>query len=391
MAGPLHGVKVLDFTQVYAGSFCTLLLADLGAEVIKIERTEGGDTVRNDAPHTEGGESGTFIILNRGKKGITLNLKSEKGREIVKKMIKDVDIVVENFAYGTMDKLGIGYKELSKLNPKLIFASISGYGRTGPRRDDPAYDPVIQATGGMISINGFPDRPVKCAVAIADFGSGVFTALAIAAAYVHRLKTDEGQEIDISLQDCLWLLASIEFSPTYFIGGKIPERMGNGHPMMTPGSLYPAKDGYVMISTGNLGQVQRLFNLVGGEELVNSPLCSQQSERIKYKKQIDELMADWTKNFTRNEIAKMLKEIDIACGIVSEFNEVCEDPHLKSREMITEVEQTISGKVRVPGSLFKLSKTPGNINSLPAPFHGEHNRDVYSSMQIGRASCRERV
>ena len=135
-----------------------------------------------------------------------------------------------------------------------------------------------------------------------------------------------------------------------------------------------------MISTGNLGQVQRLFNLIGGEELLNSPMCSQQSERIKYKKQIDELMEEWTKKYTRREIFDMLKEIEIACGIVAEFNEVCEDPHLKSRGMITEVEQTISGKVRVPGSLFKLSKTPGNINSFPAPFHGEHNRDVYSNM-----------
>ncbi|MBN2063001.1 MAG: CoA transferase [Deltaproteobacteria bacterium] len=379
MAGPLDGVKVLDFTQVYSGSFCTLLLRDLGAEVIKIERTQGGDTVRNDAPHTEGWESGTFIILNRGKKGITLNLQSEKGREIVKRMVKDVDIVVENFSYGTMDKLGLGYDELSKLNPQLVYASITGYGHTGPRRDEPGYDPVIQATAGMISINGFPDRPVKCSVAIADFSSGIFTALAIVAAYVHSTKTGEGQQIDISLQDCLWLLNSIEFSPPYFLKGITPPRVGNGHPMMTPGNLYPASDGYVTIATGNLGQVQRLFRMIGGDELVNSPMCSQQSERIKYKEQIDALVGEWTGKMTRQEIASKLKSIDIACGVVAQFNEVCEDPHLKSRGMITEVEQTISGKVRVPGSLFKLSKTPGNIN-FPAPFHGEHNHDVYTGM-----------
>ena len=149
--------------------------------------------------------------------------------------------------------------------------------------------------------------------------------------------------------------------------------------MMTPGSLYPAKDGSVIIATGNLGQVQRLFRLIGGEDLVKSPMCVQQAERIKYREQIDELVGEWTKQFTRKEIANKLKEIDIACGMVSEFNEVCEDDHLKSREMITEVEQTISGKVRVPGSLFKLSKTPGNMNH-PAPFLGEHNLEIYSDM-----------
>lgn len=379
MAGPLDGVKVLDFTHVYSGPFCTLLLKDLGAEVIKVEKMEGGDTVRNDAPHTEGLESGTFIILNRGKKGITLNLAEQKGRDIAKSLVKEVDVVVENFSYGTMEKLGLGYKELSELNPQLIYTSLSGYGRTGPRRDDPGYDPVVQATGGMTSITGFKDQPVKCAAAIGDFSAGMFAAMGIIAAYVHRLKTGEGQQIDLSLQDSVWLLASIEFSPTYYLKGKVPERTGNGHPMMTPGNLYPAKDGSVIIATGNLGQVQRLFRLIGGDDLVNSPMCVQQSERIKYREQIDELVGEWTKQFTRKEIANKLKEIDIACGIVPEFNEVCEDDHLKSREMITEVEQTISGKVRVPGSLFKLSKTPGNMNH-PAPFLGEHNLEIYSGM-----------
>lgn len=379
MAGPLIGLKVLDFTHVYSGPFCTLLLKDLGAEVIKVEKIEGGDTVRNDAPHTEGLESGTFIILNRGKKGITLNLTKQKGRDIAKALVKEVDVVVENFSYGTMKKLELDYEELSKLNPKLIYASLSGYGRTGPKREDPGYDPVVQATGGMTSITGFKDQPVKCAAAIGDFSAGMFAAMAIMAAYIHRLKTGEGQEIDISLQDSVWLLASIEFSPTYYLKGKVPERIGNGHPMMTPGSLYPAKDGSVIIATGNLGQVQRLFRLIGGEDLVNSPMCVQQSERIKYREQIDELVGEWTKKQTRVEIASKLREIDIACGIVPEFNEVCEDAHLKSREMITEIEQTISGKVRVPGSLFKLSKTPGDI-ALPAPYHGQHTMEVLTQM-----------
>lgn len=380
MAGALDGIKVLDFTHVYSGPFCTLLLKDLGAEIIKVERTVGGDPVRNDAPRTEGLEGGTFIILNRGKKSITLNLGEEKGRDICRALAKEVDVVVENFTPGTMDKLGLGSQELCKLNPKLIYASVSAFGHTGPRKDDIGYDPIVQAMGGLASVTGFPDSPpTKCGVAIADFSSGLFAALAIVAALVHRSKTGEGQTIDMSLQDCIWLLSAIEFSPYYFLEGRVPQRTGNGHPTMTPGNLYPAKDGSVIIATGVLAQVQRLFRLIGGEDLVNSPLCSQQSERIKYKGQIDALVAEWTKARSMEEIVNQLKNIDVPCSMVPSFDQVCNDPHLLSREMIVEVEQLVSGKVKTPGSLFKLSKTPGDVK-LPAPFHGEHNLEVYSGM-----------
>lgn len=380
MAGALDGIKVLDFTHVYSGPFCTLLLKDLGAEIIKVERTVGGDPIRNDAPRTEGLEGGTFIILNRGKKSITLNLGEEKGRDICRALAKKVDVVVENFTPGTMDKLGLGSQELCKLNPKLIYASVSAFGHTGPRKDDIGYDPIVQAMGGLASVTGFPDSPpTKCGVAIADFSSGLFAALAIVAALVHRLKTGEGQTIDMSLQDCIWLLSAIEYAPYYFLEGRVPQKTGNGHPTMTPGNLYPAKDGSVIIATGVLAQVQRLFRLIGGEDLVNSPLCSQQSERIKYKGQIDALVAEWTKARSMEEIVNQLKNIDVPCSMVPSFDQVCNDPHLLSREMIVEVEQVVSGKVKTPGSLFKLSKTPGDVK-FPAPFHGEHNLEVYSGM-----------
>lgn len=380
MAGALDGTKVLDFTHVYSGPFCTLLLRDLGAEIIKVERKVGGDPIRNDAPRTEGLEGGTFIILNRGKKSITLNLGEEKGRDICRDLAKKVDVVVENFTHGTMDKLGLGSQELCKLNPRLIYASVSAFGHTGPRRDDIGYDPIAQAMGGLTSVTGFPDSPpTKCGVAIADFSTGLFAALAIVSALVHRWKTGEGQAIDMSLQDCIWLLTSIEFAPYFFLEGRVPERTGNGHPTMTPGNLYPAKDGSVIIATGALAQVQRLFRLIGGEDLLNSPLCSQQSERIKYKGQIDNLVAEWTKVRSMEEIVNQLKNIDVPCSMVPSFDQVCNDPHLLSREMIVEVEQLISGKVKTPGSLFKLSKTPGDVK-FPAPFLGEHNFEVYSGM-----------
>lgn len=380
MAGALDGIKVLDLSRAYAGPFCTLILRDLGAEVIKLEMTGSGDTVRTNYPLTKGSESGTFIILNRGKKSITLNLKTDKGRKICRELVQKVDVLVENFSPGTMEKLGLGSKELCKLNPKLIFASISAYGQTGPRRNTVGYDPIIQAMGGMTGVTGFQNGPpIKCGVSVADFSGGLYTTIAILGALHHRQNTGEGQTIDISLQDCVWLLTSIEYAPPYFLNGCILPKLGNSHPAMTPGNLYMAKDGPVLISTGEVAQVHRLYKIMGREDLVNTPLGADHEERIKYKEQIDTIVGEWTKTRTVNEIVNQLQVIEIVCSPVPSFDQVCNDPHLISREMIIEVEQPVSGKVKTPGSLFKLSKTPGNIN-FPAPTLGEHNLEIYSTL-----------
>ena len=379
MASVLEGIKVLDFTQVYSGPFCTLLLKDLGAEVIKVERPESGDLTRNDVPHTEGNEGGAYIILNRGKKSLTVDLKSEKGRNICEKLVKKVDVLVENFSPGTMDKLGLGSQEMCKLNPKLIYASISAYGQTGPRRDYPGFDPVAQAMGGMISVTGFPDSPTRCGVSIADFSSGFFTAMSIVSALFHRLKTGEGQTIDISMQDCIWQLTSIEFAPYYFLNHQIPPRLGNGHAAMIPCNLYPTKDGRIFINAGVLGQVHRLYTVMGRQDLIDTPLGANQNERFKHRGEIDEVITAWTKNKNTQEISDLLKNADVPCSKLPTFDEVCNDPQLLSRNMIIEVEQAISGKVKTPGSLFKLSKTPGKID-FPAPFLGENNQEILAGM-----------
>ena len=379
MAGILDGIKVLDFTQVYSGPYCTLLLKDLGAEIIKIERPGSGDLTRNDVPHTEGMEGGAYIILNRGKKSLTVDLKSSQGREICSTLAGKVDVLVENFSPGTMDKLGLGSKEMCASNRGLIYASISAYGQTGPRRDYPGFDPVAQAMGGMTAVTGFPDRPTRTGVSIGDFSSGFFTALSIVSALFHKLKTGEGQIIDISMQDCIWQLASIEFSPYYFLAGQEPPRLGNGHAAMIPCNLYTTKDGHVIISAGVLSQVHRLYTVMGRQDLISTPLGANQNERYKYRDQIDALITEWTKTLKTEEIIKLLKKADVPCTRLPAFSEVCNDPQLLSRNMIIEVEQAISGKVKTPGSLFKLSKTPGNIQ-FPAPFLGQHNQEVLSEM-----------
>jgi CoA:oxalate CoA-transferase len=380
MASVLEGIKVLDFTQVYSGPFCTLLLKDLGAEIIKVERPESGDLTRNDVPHTEGLEGGAYIILNRGKKSLTVNLKSEKGRNICLELVKQVDVLVENFSPGTMGKLGLDSQDLCKLNPKLVYASISAYGQTGPRRDYPGFDPIAQSMGGMTCVTGFPDSPVRCGVSIADFSSGLFAAFAIVAALYHRLKTGEGQIIDISMQDSIWQLTSIEFSPYYFLAHELPPRLGNGHSAMIPCNLYSTKDGgRVFINAGVLSQVHRLYTAMGREDLINTPLGANQNERCKHREEIDDAIMAWTKTKTTDEITDLLKKSDVPCTRLPTFDEVCNDPQLLSRDMIIEVEQPVSGKVKTPGSLFKLSKTPGKID-YPAPFLGEHNQEILAEM-----------
>jgi CoA:oxalate CoA-transferase len=380
MASILEGVKVLDFTSVYSGPYCTLLLRDLGAEIIKLERPEAGDLIRYDIPHTEGGEGGPFIILNRGKKSITIDLKTEKGRNICKELVKKVDVLIENFSPGTMDKLGLNSKEMFKINPKLIYGSISAYGQTGPRRDYPGFDPVSQAMGGMISVTGFPDNPTRCGVSIADFSSGMYMAMSVIAALYHRLQTGEGQTIDISMQDCIWQLTSIEFSPYYFLNHVIPPRLGNQHAGMIPCNLYTTKDGErVYINAGVLAQVHRLYTAMGREDLINTPFGANQNERFQHRKEIDDLVAAWAKTKTTQEIQDILKKADVPCTRLPSFDEVCHDEQLLSRNMIIDVDQPISGKVKVPGSLFKLSKTPGKID-YHAPFLGENNQDVFAEM-----------
>jgi crotonobetainyl-CoA:carnitine CoA-transferase CaiB-like acyl-CoA transferase len=291
-----------------------------------------------------------------------------------------MDVLVENFSPGTMDKLGLGNKEICKLNPKLIYASISAYGQTGPRRDYPGFDPVAQAMGGMTAVTGFPDNPARCGVSIADFSSGFVMALSIVAALYHRLRTGEGQTIDISMQDCIWQMTSIEYSPFYFLNHEIPPRLGNGHSAMIPCNLYPTKDGArVYINAGVLAQVHRLYTVMGRQDLINTPLGANQNERYKHRDEIDEVITAWTKTKTTQQIQEVLKAADVPCTKLPTFDEVCKDPQLLSRNMIIEVDQPISGKVKTPGSLFKFSKTPGKID-YHAPFLGENNHDVYSSV-----------
>ena len=380
MAKALEGVRVLDFSRNYAGPLCTRILAEFGAEVIKIEIPQGGDGLRNLSPQTEGLESYPFVILNRGKRSITLNLNSEEGRRICKQLVNISDVLVENFTPGVMENLGLGYGQLKKDNPGLVYVSISGFGHTGPYRTRVAYDTIIQAMGGMISVNGQPDSPpIKVGVGIADFLGGLFPVIAVLAALQYRSKTNKGQFIDISMQDCIWAITAIQFLGYYVTTGQEPPKLGNRQIEVTPFSIYPAKDGHIVLAIVTVGQWERFLNIIGREDLKNVPEFASQVTRIKYVDEIDSIVGDWTRERTVDEMIKQLRAADLPCATIPTFGQVANDPQLASRDMNVYVEQTISGKVRVPGSVFKMSETPGDPTQ-PAPFLGQHNVEVYSEL-----------
>jgi CoA:oxalate CoA-transferase len=380
MAKALEGIRILDFTRMYGGPLGTMMLAELGADVIKVEVPGGGDAIRTTAPLTEGQESYRFVALNRGKRDITLNLNSEEGQRICRELVGKCDVLVENFTPGVMEGYGLGYEELKRHNPRLIYVSISGFGCTGPYRSRVAFDTIIQAMGGLISVNGFPDSPpTKVGPAIADFLGGIFSIIAILAALQYRSRTKQGQFVDISMQDCIWYITAIQFLPLYILTGEEPPRLGNRQIEVTPFSIYKAKDGYIVIGVVTVAQWQRLLEVIGREDLKDVPEYAGQATRIEHAEQIEAIVEAWTKERKVDEMLKILGAADLACSPVPTFGQVANDPQLASRNMVVDVEQIISGRLKVPGSVFKMAKTPGDATQ-PAPFLGQHNAEVYSEL-----------
>jgi CoA:oxalate CoA-transferase len=380
MPGALSGVRVMDFSRMYAGPYCSMILRELGAEVIKIEFRESGDACRTIPPITEGGEGYVFSILNRGKKSITLELREKEGQEIARGLIKESDVLLENFTPGVMDRLGMGYSEVSKLNPRLIYASLSGFGQTGPNASRAAYDTVAQAMGGLMSVTGFPENPpTKCGPPIADLSGGAYTVIAILAALQHRNTSGQGQRVDVSLQDCMWLTTAVETLAPYVLNGHSAGRIGNMHPSIVPWNNYHARDGYIVLCIVTVGQWQKMAEVMGRPDLVQDPDTLPLASRVQRREELDGLVADWVKDRTVVEIQKLMDEASLPCAPVMDTGQLVNDPHIQSRQMVVEVEQMLSGPLKMPGSVFKLSATPGDP-LVPAPFLGEHNGEVYSSL-----------
>ncbi len=369
----LSGLKVLDLTRVLAGPFCTMILADLGAEVIKIERPETGDDSRAFGPFI-GDESMYFNGINRNKKSVELNLKAEEDREVFMKMAKEADVLVENFRPGSMEKLGFSYEELKKVNPTLIYATSSGFGHSGPYSDRPAYDLIIQALAGTMSITGHPDGPpTKVGSSVADIIAGIYTAVGITSALYYREQKGEGQFVDVSMMDCQVSVLENAIA-RYFATGENPGRIGNRHPSITPFAMYNTKDSQVIIAAGSAKLWEDFCRAIGKPELLEDERFKDNRLRTENVEVLEKILEEVFAEKTTREWLDILEGHSIPCAPVNEIEDVVNDPQIKAREMIQEIEHPKLGKVKLPGIPIKFSKTPGKIRKA-APSLGENNKE----------------
>ena len=378
MAGPLKGIRVLDLTRILAGPYATMILRDLGADVIKIEQPGVGDEARDFGPF-KNDFSLYFMSVNRGKKSITLNLKSRRGKELFLQLVKGSDILVENFRPGTMEKLGLDYESLKEHHPSLLYAACSGFGQTGPYAMRGAYDMIIQGMGGIISITGEPDRPpVRVGTSIGDITSALFTAIGILSALRHRDQTGEGQLIDVGMLDCQ--VAILENAMVrYFSTGDIPRPLGRRHPAITPFEVFESADGYVVIAIGNNELWRKFCEHVDRPELIDDERFHTNALRTENHESLFPILAEIMCHRTTDAWVDALEAIGVPCGPVNTVDKVANDPQVLARDMIAEVEHDTTGIVQVPGIPIKLSETPGQIDA-PAPNLGEHTSDVLTGL-----------
>lgn len=377
-ASALQGLKVLDFTRVYSGPYCTMLLADLGAEVIKVEAVGRGDDTRSFYP-IKSGQSGYFTYLNRSKKSVTLNLKSQEGRRAALELAQWADVVVENFSAGTIAKLGLGYEAVKKVNPEVIYASISGFGQSGPYSRKAAYDAVAQAMGGMTYLTGYPDAaPVKVGPAISDAATGVHTAVAILAALHYREKNGRGQYIDIAMLDTVFSMLENSV-PIMTMLGENPQRIGNANPGSAPYNMYRTADGMVVIATANDSLFRRLAGVMGRPDLPDDPRFSTNPSRKAHEKEIDAIVEQWTQGHSTVEVERLLDEVGVPVAAARSVEQLVEDPQLLHREMIVEHEVPGVGWVKFPANPLRLQLTPPDP-SRRAPELGEHTAEILSTV-----------
>ncbi|NLD19468.1 MAG: CoA transferase [Clostridiales bacterium] len=372
-----EGLKVIDLTSALNGPFCTMLLGDYGAEVIKVEPV-GGEQCRTWGPLDEkSGESGFFASINRNKKGTTLNLKSEKGLQMLYELVKDADVFVENYKGGVTKKLKVDYESIKKINPRIIYASSSGFGQTSPISHRPCYDIVAQAMGGVLNMTGYKDRPpVKVGAAVGDHLGGIYLAVGVMMALYHRQNTGKGQMVDVSMVDAIFSVLENTI-PNYTMGGFTPQRNGNIDASTFPFDVYACKDGYVTFGVGNDRLWAKLAKAVGHLEWLEDPRYETNDLRgINYEPELKQQLSTWAVQYTKAEIENIMDEGGIPCGPVLDIEEAINHPHIKAREMMVHCDHPTAGDLYIQGCVVKLSETPGEVET-PSPLVGQHNREVF--------------
>jgi crotonobetainyl-CoA:carnitine CoA-transferase CaiB-like acyl-CoA transferase len=377
---PLDGLKVVDLTRVLAGPFCTMMLGDMGAEVIKIEEPLHGDESRGWAPAV-GGWSTYFLGVNRNKKSVALDLRLDAHAEALRRLLAQADILVENFRPGSLAQLGFGYDEVARLNPRLVYCSISGYGQTGPRAGLSGYDAVIQGESGLMDVTGQPDGPpTKVGIAVTDYLAGLYAAQGILLALFERQRTGRGQLVDIALFDCL--VSALTLPAGIFFGtGEAPARMGNDHPSIAPYETLRARDGLIIVAAGNPRLWVQLCDAIDAPHLASDARFATNADRLRNR---GALKAELESRFARYPLDELLQRLEarnVPCGRVRSIADALNDPQLNARDMVLTIDHPAIGEIRNLGNPIKLSGTPG-INKRPPPALGEHNDEILSGLLL---------
>ncbi len=385
LSAALEGIRVLDLTQIMAGPFCTMLLADLGAEVIKIENPRGGDDSRRMAPPYYNGEAASFIAVNRNKYGIAVDIRTPAGKEVLWRLIATADVLVENFRPGTMTRLGFGYEQVHARYPALVYCSISGFGHTGPERDQGGFDLVAQAMSGILSVTGSPEEPAKVGVPISDLNAGLFASHAILAALLARSRTGEGQFVETSLLEAA-LAYTIWESNEYWASGSVPQRLGTAHRLAAPYQVFATADGWIAIGAANQRNWERLVQVMDRSDLLHNPLFVTNSDRMEHLPALVDTLTQTLKARTTEAWLQLLKQAEVPAGPVLTLDQVYQHPQVRARNMAIEIEHPLAGRVHAIGFPVKYSRTPGQMYR-PAPMLGQHTFQILESLGMSAEEC----
>ncbi|MBI4270208.1 MAG: CoA transferase [Candidatus Rokubacteria bacterium] len=373
--GALAGLRVLDLTRILAGPLCTMMLGDLGADVLKVEPVTGGDDTRGWGPPFAGGESAYFLGVNRNKRSLTLDLATDAGREILAGLVRRTDVLVENFKTGTLEKWGVGNAWLAAHAPRVVRCSISGYGTSGPRAQEPGYDFILQAESGLMSICGAPDGPpTKYGVAIVDVCTGMLACSTILAALEARHRTGHGQRVEVSLHDTA-LAMLVNVAASYLVAGQEARRFGNGHPTIVPYTTYPTRDGQMAVAVGNDAQFARFAGAVGRPEWARDERFVRNRERVVHRDVLDALVADVLRADVTQAWIEKLRAAGVPCGRINSVAQALDDPQAAARGMVETIEHPAVGALRLLGIPFKLGGTPASVRR-PPPTLGQHTDEI---------------